>query len=107
MPNLVGAWLAGLYDNDRPVAKAARESLASVFLTQEKMQAVWNIYRTPIIEYCRDAILRESVQSLSDERATSPDDAEAKYARVVATSISVVTNMLGWYSLSQFKIGHC
>ena len=95
MPKLVGAWSAGLYDNDRPVAKAARDSFRQVFPTQEKISAIWRVYQFPILEYSRDAILRETVQTLSDERTVSPDDAEAKYARVVGTSISVITNMLG------------
>ncbi len=103
MPKLVGAWLAGLHDNDRPVAKAARDSFKHVFPTQDKMRAVWKVYQLPILEYSRDAILQETVQSLSDERTVSPDDAEAKYARVVGTSISIVTNMLGQYRVTVFS----
>lgn len=95
MPKLVGAWLAGLYDNDRPVAKAARDSFTRVFPTEEKMRAIWKVYHSPILEYTQDAILRETVQTLSDERTVSPDDAEAKYARVVGSSISVITHLLG------------
>ena len=100
MPKLVGAWLAGLYDNDRPVAKATRDSLKNVFPTEEKIRSIWKVYQSAILEYSRDAILRETIQSLSDERTVSPDDAEAKYARVVGTCISVVTNMLGKYRIT-------
>ena len=95
MPKLVGAWVSGLYDNDRPVAKAARESLNRVFPAEEKLQAIWKVYHSTILEYSREAILRETVQTLSDERTVSPDDAEAKYARVVGSSISVITHLLG------------
>ena len=95
MPKLVGAWLAGLYDNDRPVAKAARESFNRIFPTEDKMKAIWKVYKIAILEYSRDAILRETVQTLSDERTVSPDDAEAKYARVVSSCISVITHLLG------------
>ncbi len=94
MPKLVGAWLSGLFDNDRPVAKAARESLNQVFRTEEKMRALWRIFQTTILEYASNAILHETVQSLSDERTVSPDDAEAKYTRVIGCSILVVTELL-------------
>ncbi|KAI9830833.1 MAG: hypothetical protein M1819_005358 [Sarea resinae] len=94
MPRVVGAWLAGLYDPDRTVARASQTSLKSVFPTEEKLRTIWKAYQGPILEYSRDAVLRESVLTLSDERTVSPDDAEAKYARVVGTSVSVVVNLL-------------
>lgn len=103
MPKLVGAWLAGLYDNDRPVAKATRESFSRVFPTKDKMRAVWKVYHSPILAYSQEAILRETVQTLSDERTASPDDAEAKYARVVGSSISVITHLLGKSPLAQLR----
>ncbi|KAI9877231.1 MAG: hypothetical protein M1830_004467 [Pleopsidium flavum] len=106
MPNLVGAWLAGLHDNDRPVAKAAQDSFRHVFPTQHKMRAVWKVYQSPILEYSRDAILKETVQSLSDERTVSPDDAEAKYARVVGTNISVITDSLAELSTEETTKEH-
>lgn len=101
MPKLIGAWLAGLYDNDRPVAKAAKESLERVFPTEDKLRSLWKVYQVPILDYSSYTILHETVQSLSDERTVSPDDAEAKYARVVGTSISVITNMLGMRQAAQ------
>ncbi|KZF25198.1 hypothetical protein L228DRAFT_63765 [Xylona heveae TC161] len=94
MPNVAGSWLAGLYDNDKQVARAAQDSLRLVFNSTEKFRAVWKIYQQSILEYSRDAILRETVHSLSDERTVSPDEAEGKYARVVATSIALLTELL-------------
>ncbi|KAI9847626.1 MAG: hypothetical protein M1837_002200 [Sclerophora amabilis] len=94
MPQVVGAWLAGIYDNDRAVAKAAEDGLKLVFPSEEKMSHVWRIYQSSILEFAKDAVLKETAQTLSDERTVSPDDAEAKHARVVATGISVVGNLL-------------
>ena len=95
MPRIVGAWLSGLYDNDKLVTRAAYDAFTNVFPSDDKQKNVWRVYQPSILEYCRDAILKESVRTLSDERTTSPDDAEAKYARVVSSAISVVTNILG------------
>lgn len=94
MPVAAGAWLAGLYDNDRLVARAAQESFKQVFATPEKARNVWKVFQRPILEYIRDAVLRETVLTLSDERTVSPDDAEAKHARVLGTGISVLVNLM-------------
>ncbi|KAI9765177.1 MAG: hypothetical protein M1840_007770 [Geoglossum simile] len=90
----VGAWLAGTWDNDRQVSRSAHDSVKSVFTTEKKRQDLLKVYAHPILEYSRDALFKETVQTLSDERAVSPDDAEGKYARVVATSVCVVTHSL-------------
>ena len=95
MRKVVGAWLAGLYDSDRLVARAAQEALDQIFPTQEKMLAVWRVYTRAIMEYAHDAVLRETAQTLSDERTVSPDDAEAKHARVVGTGLSLLSHLLG------------
>jgi len=94
MPLVVGAWLAGVHDGDRSVMKSAQDALVLVFPTSEKRSGLSKAYQTPILEFCNDAVLKETPQSLSDERNTTPEDSEAKYARLVASSISVVTNML-------------
>ncbi|KAI9847349.1 MAG: hypothetical protein M1838_000933 [Thelocarpon superellum] len=94
MPKIIGAWLSGLYDSDRPVARAAQEALEQAFPAKEKIQGLWRAYQRPLLEYARDAILRETVLTLSDERTVAPDDAEAKHARVVGTGASLLSNLL-------------
>ncbi|KAK8163654.1 RING zinc finger protein-like protein [Phyllosticta citrichinensis] len=94
MPKIVGAWLAGLYDNDKSVALAAQASFKAVFSTPEKMHNLRKAFQQTILEYCRTVIDKESVNSLSDERNTSKDDAEAKYSRVIASSLAVITSLL-------------
>ena len=97
LPTIVGPWLAGLYDVDRSVARATQESLEQVFPSVEKRSNLWRLYRSFIIAFCNDAVTKESVYTLSDERTISPDDALAKHARVVGASILVVINMIENY----------
>ncbi|KAF2011902.1 hypothetical protein BU24DRAFT_495013 [Aaosphaeria arxii CBS 175.79] len=94
MPKSVGAWLSGLYDADRSVTEATQNSLRQVFSTAEKIQNIRRAYQQPILEYCRDAIDKETTQTLSDERTVSKDDAEAKYSRVVAACISLIGSLI-------------
>lgn len=93
VPSVVGAWLSGLYDRDRGVARAASDGLASFLTTPEKLVAFWKKCQRPILDYAIEAI-RETRETLSDERSTTPEDSEAKYFRVVASSLSLVLGLL-------------
>lgn len=89
LSRIVGPWLAGTHDSDRATAKAAHDSVELVFPSAEKVATLKKTFAAPILEYCRDAILYETVKTLSDERTVTGEDAEATYARVIATSIAV------------------
>ena len=93
VPSIVGAWLAGLYDRDRVVARAANDGLSSFLTTPEKVVAFWKKCQPPILDYAIGAI-RETRETLSDERSTTPEDSEAKYFRVIASSLSLVLGLL-------------
>jgi hypothetical protein len=94
LPKIAGAWLAGLFDTDRAAAKSAQDALVAVFPTPEKVQGLRKAFQESILEYCRDALLNETAQTLSDERTVSVDDAQATHARVLSTSISVLSSLL-------------
>ncbi|KAI5363949.1 Putative E3 ubiquitin-protein ligase listerin [Septoria linicola] len=94
LPIIAGPWLAGSFDSDRSVSKAAEHALGTVFASPEKIRGLRKTFQEPILEYSRDAVLNETVGTLSDERSISADDAKATYARVVSTSISVITSLL-------------
>ncbi|KAL8734970.1 MAG: hypothetical protein Q9181_003002, partial [Wetmoreana brouardii] len=90
MPDVVGPWLAGLFDGDKTTSRTVHLSFKQVFHTEGKVENVWIVYLGPILQYCTDAVFKETVHTLSDERTVSPDDASAKHARVVAAAIYVV-----------------
>ncbi len=94
LPRVVGGWLAGTFDSDKSVSRAALEAFETAFPSGEKRKAVWKLYRGALFDYVEEAILGHTPQTLSDERNTSPDDAEAKYARVVSTAVLVFDQLL-------------
>ena len=94
MPKVVAPWVAGQYDNDKSVSRAADESFRRVFSSEAKMKSVWRLYQTSILEYARDVVVKETALTLSDERTTSSDDSTAKYSRVVSASIMMVMNLM-------------
>lgn len=93
MPRTVGAWLAGTYDRDRQVAKIAKDGIGEIFNTEDKVLLFWKKCQTQILHYAQEAI-KETSDTLSDERNVSPDDAAAKYDRVIGSSLSLVLNLL-------------
>src|SRR5277367_644614 len=93
IPSIVGAWLSGTYDRDRPVARAATDGIISFLDTEEKVLSFWRRCQPQILAYAQEAI-KETPQTLSDERNMSSDDMQAKYDRVMGASMSLVINLL-------------
>ena len=94
MPKVAASWVAGQYDNDKSVSRAANESFRRVFSSEEKLKNVWRLYQISILEYAKDVVVKETMHTLSDERTTSPDDSSAKYSRVASASVMMVTNLM-------------
>ncbi|KAJ5359497.1 uncharacterized protein N7496_011910 [Penicillium cataractarum] len=94
LSKVVGAWLAGLYDSDRPVHRSALDSLTTVFSTEAKRNSLWKIYQASILDFVEDVLLHQKPLTLSDERTVKRDDAEAKYARVVGAALLLFNRIL-------------
>ncbi|KAI2628291.1 hypothetical protein GGS21DRAFT_527242 [Xylaria nigripes] len=93
VPQIVGTWLAGTFDRDRGVSRAANEGFSSFLSTPEKVTQFWKRCQQQILNYANDAI-KETADTLSDHRSTNTDDAHAKYLRVLAGSLALVINLL-------------
>jgi hypothetical protein len=93
IPKIVGSWLAGAYDRDRIVAKAATDGIYNFLDTENRRLMFWKRCQVQILDYAQEAI-NETPQTLSDERTLSADDIQAKYLRVVGSSISLIVNLL-------------
>ncbi|KAH7313192.1 hypothetical protein BKA65DRAFT_517509 [Rhexocercosporidium sp. MPI-PUGE-AT-0058] len=93
IPKIVGSWLGGTYDRDRAVARAANDGTKSFLDSPAKMALFFKRCETPIIDYAQEA-LDETSQTLSDERTMSADDMQAKYFRVIGSSVSLISNLL-------------
>ncbi|KAF2967544.1 hypothetical protein GQX73_g6050 [Xylaria multiplex] len=93
VPKVVGPWLAGTFDRDRAVSRAADQGLSSFLTTPEKVTQFWKRCQQQILNYANGAI-NETAETLSDRRSTNADDADAKYFRVIAASLALVLNLL-------------
>jgi hypothetical protein len=93
LPAFVGAWLAGTFDRDKRVARAASDALAAFLPTREKEEAFWKAVQTRALDFAIEAI-QETPGTLSDERSTTKEDSEAKYHRVIGASLSLALNLV-------------
>ncbi|KAI0406872.1 hypothetical protein F4802DRAFT_556443 [Xylaria palmicola] len=93
IPKIVGPWLAGTFDRDRAVSRAAAEGLSSFLTTPERVAQFWRRCQQQILNYAIDAI-KETAETLSDLRSTNSDDSDAKYFRVLAGALALVLNLL-------------
>jgi hypothetical protein len=93
LPGFVGPWLAGTFDRDKRVSRAASEALASFLQTREKEEAFWKAVRTRALDFATEAI-KETPDTLSDERSTTKQDSDAKYYRVVGGSLCLALNLM-------------
>lgn len=92
LPKVVATWLAGSFDRDRGVAKAASDGINSFVNTPEKTKPFWFKSQGPILDFVMEAI-KETVWTLSDNRSTSKEDAEEKYYRVLDACHSLVLGL--------------
>lgn len=93
LPAFVGPWLAGAFDRDKRVLKAAADALAAFLQTKEKEDAFWKAVQSRALEFATEAI-KETPDTLSDERATTKQDSDAKYYRVVGASLNLALNLM-------------
>lgn len=93
IPKIAGVWLAGTFDREKPVARAATDGLATFLTTEDKITQFWKKCQSQVLQFATDAIV-ETPDTLSDERSTKPEDAEAKYYRVIAACFSLVLGLL-------------
>lgn len=93
LPAFVGPWLAGTFDRDKRVLRAATEALGSFLQTKEKEEAFWKAVQARVLEFAIEAI-KETPDTLSDERSTTKQDSDAKYHRVVGASLCLALHLI-------------
>lgn len=96
LKDTIGVWLAGLFDNDRSVSKACRESLNIAFNNnQEKITNIWKIFVQQILQYSYQVLAYETKETISDERFTTNDESETKFIRVVQAANMLLVQAIG------------
>ncbi|GMM30787.1 ubiquitin-protein ligase [Martiniozyma asiatica (nom. inval.)] len=91
----IGIWLSGCYDSDRSTSKACKLSVNEAFgNSTEKVNNLWKAFITQILFYSHQIFLKESIDTLSDDRFVSKDDALAKWTRAKLASTMIITKVI-------------
>ncbi|KAK1749513.1 hypothetical protein QBC47DRAFT_151355 [Echria macrotheca] len=102
IPTMVGPWLAGSFDRDKVVSRAATDGISSFLNTKEKETRFWIKCQQQILDYATEAML-ETPDTLSDERSCSKEDALAKYYRVTGGSLCLVLTLVDKVSVGDIE----
>ena len=94
LPQIVGCWLAGLYDGDKQVSQAAGESIRQVFTALDKIRQLWRTHQKAILDFWSNVILNEQSSTLSDVRSNTTADMEAKYGRIIVGGFMSVGHLI-------------
>ncbi|CCH46265.1 hypothetical protein BN7_5857 [Wickerhamomyces ciferrii] len=87
--------LTGLYDLDTSVVNSTTKHLQAAFNNdQNKVNNVWILFQTQILNFADQVLNKETIDSLSDDRFVARDEAELKYLRLVNATISVVNYLI-------------
>ncbi|CZR66708.1 uncharacterized protein PAC_16609 [Phialocephala subalpina] len=93
IPQMTPTWLAGTFDSDKGVSRAAQDGLDSLLNTIEKRNALLKKSQPTMLAYVQEG-LDETPSTLSDERTMSADDLKAIYFRLIGNSLDMVTFLL-------------
>lgn len=87
--------LTGIYDFDTSVSNSTLKNLAACFNNdQTKVNNIWILFQSQILNFANQVFNGETVDSLSDDRFVARDEAELKYQRLVNSTISIVTHLI-------------
>ncbi|KAL5624675.1 hypothetical protein BROUX41_004735 [Berkeleyomyces rouxiae] len=93
LPKFFPAWYAGRSDSSPSVVQIVRQGQQALISSPEKMAHAITKCQSILLRYACDC-LQETKDSLSDERSTKPEDAEAKYYRVITGSMVIVKALM-------------
>ncbi|CDR47087.1 CYFA0S28e00496g1_1 [Cyberlindnera fabianii] len=87
--------LSGTYDLDTSVCNSTVKNISRAFNDdQTKINNLWIIFQNEILNFADQALNKETVDTISDDRFVPHDEAELKYLRLINATISMVSHMI-------------
>ncbi|XP_058790902.1 E3 ubiquitin-protein ligase listerin [Phymastichus coffea] len=93
LKQLAGPWFVSQYDMYPPAASAAANCFNTTF-PQHKFESALIHCRKEILEYICDNIINLSPQSFATNKSLTPEELEAKYQRLVTSSLQAYSFIL-------------
>ncbi|XP_077977369.1 E3 ubiquitin-protein ligase listerin-like isoform X1 [Glandiceps talaboti] len=90
---LMGPWLVGQCDTYGPAASAAKSAFNAAFPPTKQTEAI-AYCKEDILAYLKDNLFKQTLSTLSDPKSTPPEEMEAKYNRVMTSSLLAFRHFL-------------
>ncbi|ONH65529.1 E3 ubiquitin-protein ligase listerin [Cyberlindnera fabianii] len=95
LKDTVPVLLSGTYDLDTSVCNSTVKNISRAFNDdQTKINNLWIIFQNEILNFADQALNKETVDTISDDRFVPRDEAELKYLRLINATISMVSHMI-------------
>lgn len=95
LKDFIPLYLLGTCDTDLYVSKNCTRELLDCFnKDQKKLDTLWIAFYEQILNLCKQVIVIEEVDTLSDERYTTKEEADFKYNRMSTQSVNLIILLL-------------
>ncbi|KAH9525306.1 listerin E3 ubiquitin protein ligase 1 [Bulinus truncatus] len=93
LKTIMGIWMVSMCDTYPTVASAANNAFTSTFTLSKQVEALI-FCKVEIMECLMNNIMKATPQTLSDPQTTSEEDMEAKFERVVSSSLQALKKII-------------
>ncbi|CAG2060103.1 unnamed protein product, partial [Timema podura] len=100
---LAGPWFTSQYDTYPPAASAATQAFQDAFPPNKLIEAIV-FCQEEIINYIHDNLIVQTAQTLSNPKTATEDEMEAKYQRVLVSSLQGYSLYLAKMPQDQLKM---
>ncbi|XP_061904673.1 E3 ubiquitin-protein ligase listerin [Entelurus aequoreus] len=93
LKSLMGHWILSQCDMYTPAASAARRAFQAAFSAAKQPEAL-SFCKDEILNVLQDVLLKDTADTLSDPQSLTEDEREAKYMRMLTSSLLGVKRLL-------------
>ncbi|KAJ8266659.1 hypothetical protein GJAV_G00133160 [Gymnothorax javanicus] len=97
LKSLMGYWLIAQCDTYSPAASAANQAFEAAFPLSKQAEAL-GFCKEEVLNILQDNLLKETADTLSDPQSVPPEEREAKYLRLLTSSLLAVKKLLATLS---------
>uniref|UniRef100_A0AAX7TU22 E3 ubiquitin-protein ligase listerin n=1 Tax=Astatotilapia calliptera TaxID=8154 RepID=A0AAX7TU22_ASTCA len=93
LKSLMGHWILSQCDTHTPAASAAFQAFQAAFSPAKQPEAI-GFCKDEILNVLQDVLLKETADTLSDSQSLTEEEREAKYVRMLTSSLLGVKRLL-------------
>lgn len=94
LKELIPMLLSGLFDVDTAVGRSCSDSLLNCFKDSNKVNSLWKLFTSEILNFIKQVIIVETAKSISDERYYTKEDISLRYNQLLIASIRTLTKLI-------------